>query len=276
MQNLIQFFIRFAAFFLFVLLEVVCFMLIIRQNDNQKEIFLNSSAIISAKVNKAFEGIIEYSKLQDFSDSLAIENAKLKSELYNNRSYLELQKNERFDTLYHQRYQTIRAQVINNSVTSRNNALTIDRGRNDQIESGMGVVDEKGIIGIVRNVRPSFSSVLSILHNASRVSVSLKRNQYFGTLLWNGFNPTKMSLAAVPKHADIRIGDTVQTSGYSHIFPKGLMVGTVDSFWIEGGSNFYTIDVSLVNDLSKVNNVYVIKNLVKAELDSLENALLNE
>jgi rod shape-determining protein MreC len=140
----------------------------------------------------------------------------------------------------------------------------------------MGVVDEKGIIGIVRNVRPSFSSVLSILHNASRVSVSLKRNQYFGTLLWNGFNPTKMSLAAVPKHADIRIGDTVQTSGYSHIFPKGLMVGTVDSFWIEGGSNFYTIDVSLVNDLSKVNNVYVIKNLVKAELDSLENALLNE
>jgi rod shape-determining protein MreC len=276
MQNLIQFFIRFAAFFLFVLLEVVCFMLIIRHNEAQREIFLNSSTLIAAKTNEWYDGIVEYSKLQDLADSLANENAKLKSELYNNRSYLELQKDVRFDTLYHQRYQTIRAQVINNSVTSRNNSMTIDRGSDDGIEKGMGVIGAKGVVGVVRNIRPSFSNILSILHSASRVSVSLRRNQYFGTLVWKGFNPQKMSLEAVPKHADIQIGDTVETSGYSHIFPKGLMVGTVDTFWIEGGSNFYTIDVSMVNDLSKVNQVYVVKNLVKMELDSLEKAMLNE
>ena len=276
MQNLIQFFIRFAAFFLFILLEVLCFTLIVRHNDAQRDIFLNSSSLISAKVNTVYDNLIEYSRLRDLADSLANENARLKSELYNNKTYLELQRIEQYDTLYHQKYETITGQVINNSVTSRNNALTIDRGTNDGIHKGMGVIGEKGIVGVVRRAAPAFSNVLSILHSASRLSVSLRRSNYFGTLTWRGFNPTKMALEAVPKHADIRVGDTIETSGFSHIFTKGIMVGMVDTFWIEGGSNFYSIDVSLVNDLSNVNQVYVISNLMKMELDSLENPTQNE
>lgn len=276
MQNLIQFLIRFSAFFLFVVLEVVCFLLIIRYNDGQREIFLNSSNMVSARLNEWYDGMVDYSNLREYADSLAIDNAKLKSALYNNSNYLELQEKEVLDTVYRQKFHTIRAQVINNSVTSRNNALTIDRGERDGIRQGMGVVGEAGIIGVVRAAQPSFSNVLSILHSASRVSVALRRSHYFGTLVWKGFHPGKMSMEAVPKHADIRVGDTIETSGYSHIFPKGIMVGTVDTFWIEGGSNFFTISVSIVNDMSNLNHVYVVQNLMKPGLDSLEQPVLYE
>ncbi len=276
MQNLIQFLIRFSAFFLFVALEVVCFILIVRYNDGQREIFLNSSNMVSARVNEWYDGMVEYSNLRAYADSLAIDNARLKSALYNNSNYLELEEKEVLDTVYRQKFHTIRAQVINNSVTSRNNALTIDRGSKDGIRKGMGVVGNEGIIGVVRAVQPSFSSVLSILHSASRISVALRRSHYFGTLVWNGFHPGKMSMEAVPKHADIRVGDTIETSGYSHIFPKGVMVGTVDTFWIEGGSNFFTISVSIVNDMSNLNHVYVVQNLMRPSLDSLEQPVLYE
>jgi rod shape-determining protein MreC len=276
MQNLIQFLIRFSAFFLFVALEVVCFLFIIRYNDGQREIFLNSSNMVSAQLNEWYDGMVEYSNLREYADSLAIENAKLKSALYNNTSYLELEERDVLDTVYRQKFHTIRAQVINNAVTSRNNSLTIDRGSTDGIRKGMGVVGDEGIIGVVRAVQPSFSSVLSILHSASRISVALRRNHYFGTLVWKGFHPGKMAMEAVPKHADIRIGDTIETSGYSHIFPQGILVGTVDTFWIEGGSNFFSISVSIVNDMSNLNHVYVVQNLMKPELDSLEQTFLYE
>lgn len=276
MQNLIQFFVRFSAFFFFILLEFVCLFLIIRNNDPQRAIFINSTNLISAKSNAWMDKAYEYSKLQEKVDSLANENARLKTLLYNSKQYQTIQKSNRKDTLFHQKYSIIKAQVIDNSISSRNNAITLNRGKRDGIEAGMGVLGDVGLVGIVKHSSKSFSSVLSILHNATRISTSVKRNNYFGSLMWKGFNPRKMSLEAVPKHADIKIGDTLQTSGYSHIFPAGIMVGTIDTFWIERGSNFYSIDVNLVNDMSQADVVYVVTNLVKVEQDSLEKMIKNE
>ena len=227
-------------------------------------------------MNQTYDRMIEYSKLQDLADSLGRENAKLKSELYNNQLYQALQKESIVDTIYRQRFEVLHAQVINNSVTSRNNNITIDRGGRDGVKHGMGVVADVGIVGIVENTSPSFSRVISILHGSSRISASLKSSRYFGTLVWKGFNPSRMALEAIPKHANIHSGDTVQTSGFSHIFPEGLAIGTIDTFWIDGGSNFYTVEVDLLNDLSKIDQVYVVENLIKAEQDSLEMGRLNE
>ena len=121
MQNLFQFLVRYASFFVFLALEVICFFLIIRFNSHQRDIFLNSSNIVSSRINESYERIVEYSKLQDVADSLGRENAKLKAQLYNNQLYQAIQKETFSDTQYRQRYEVLHAQVINNSVTSRNN-----------------------------------------------------------------------------------------------------------------------------------------------------------
>lgn len=276
MHNLFQFLVRYSAAFLFILLELICFILIIRNNDAQREIFLNSSNVIAAKTNQLYDKMVEYSKLQETVDSLINQQARLKSKLYNSQQYLAFQKTNVQDSLYNQHYNTISAQVINNSITSRNNTITINRGRKDGIKPGMGIIGETGIVGIVKYSTNSFASAISILNSSTRISTSFKRKPYFGTMVWQGFNPTKMSLERIPKHADILAGDTLETSGYSHIFPAGIMIGTVDTFWLERGSNWFHIDVSLVNDLSKTDIVYVIENLLKAEQDSLEKRMVNE
>jgi rod shape-determining protein MreC len=272
MQNLIQFLFRNGAFFLFLLLELVCLFLVVRNNDSQKSIYLNSSNILIGKIYDRYDGFVRYWNLNEVVDSLSKENAKLKSSLYNRPGGAAPNYELSPDTAQSPKYQLIEARVINNSISSRNNNLTIDKGKNQGIEKGMGIISSNGIVGIVTGISNSFSRVMSILHSDARISASIKRTNYFGSLVWKGFNPQKMHLEAIPKHANIQLGDTVQTSGYSHIYPEGIMIGVIEKFRIDKGGNFYTIEVKLRNDLSNLQQVYTIQNMLKHEQMKLENS----
>lgn len=129
-------------------------------------------------------------------------------------------------------------------------------------------MESSGIVGFVTDVGSRYSSVMSILNSSSRVSVMIRRTHYIGNLVWNSNSPMLMEVEAIPKHGDVRVGDTVVTSGYSH-FPEGLPVGLVTRAQIEPGENFYNIETRLFNDLARTNQVYVIIDLHKNEIDSL-------
>lgn len=276
MQNLLQFLFRHGVFFLFLLLEAICLYLVVWSNEKQHQIFLASSNRITGKLYEKTDEFIEYWKLKESVDSLARENARLRKLLYSVKSGQKVEAEGTFDSSFLEQYSIVPARVINNSVSSIKNYITLDKGTADGIRPGMGVIDERGIVGIINDVSTSFAKVLSILHSDAMISASIKRNHYFGSLVWKGFNPRMMVLEAVPKHAEIFVGDTIQTSGFSRIFPKGLMIGTVERFYIEKGSNFYTVDVRLVNDLSNVQQVYVISNALKEEQAELEEGTSNE
>ncbi|HHS95310.1 MAG TPA: rod shape-determining protein MreC, partial [Phaeodactylibacter sp.] len=65
-------------------------------------------------------------------------------------------------------------------------------------------------------------------------------------------------------------GDTIQTSGYSDMFPRGIVVGTVDSTWIDAGSHIWGIKVKLINDLRRIDYVYVVTDLMQKDIFQLE------
>jgi rod shape-determining protein MreC len=117
---------------------------------------------------------------------------------------------------------------------------------------------------------------MSLLNIDIRVSAKIKRNNYFGSLLWDGKNSSKAQLQSLPKHADIVVGDTIITSGYSTVFPEGIMIGIVDTFAIPSGINFYDVKVNLVNDMNAVRYVYVVNDLLKEEKIALEEEVNNE
>ena len=171
---------------------------------------------------------------------------------------------------FRQKYTYITASVINNSVNRHNNYFTLNKGSNHAIKPRMGVFGSSGVIGIIKNVSPNFSQGLSILHKQSRISAAVRRNNYYGSLVWEGSNPKIINLNDIPKHADLVRGDTIQTSGYSSIFPRGLMIGKIDTFWLEDGSNFYDIEVELTNDMARVYKAYIIENLMEEEQLNLE------
>lgn len=270
MRNLIYLFVRFGGLIAFVILELLCMYLVVNYNRKQRSIFIHSSNTISGQLYERFDEIVEFWNLSEVSDSLAEENARLRAQLRSAKFVETILQDSVRNEKTSQRYTFIAAEIVNNSINKHSNNLTLNRGREHGIQSRMGVFDDKGIVGIVRNVGPRYAHVMSILHKESRISAKIRRNSYFGSVLWNGNNPREVTLSDIPKHADLLVGDTVQTSGYSTIFPEGIMIGVVDTFWLEPGSNFYTIEVGLSNDLSRSKYVYVVNDLMEKEITKVE------
>ncbi len=273
-------FARFGGFFFFVLLEVICFVLIVRFNKNQRDIYLNSSNLFAGYVNKKYDQWSDYFHLTLVADSLARENARLLEELSNKEISVVIAADDTVhsqrDTILKSSFQLIPAKVINNSISKNHNFLTIDKGKLDNLEPHLGVVTDKGVVGIVRNVSPNYARVMSVLHRQMHISAALKNQKYFGSLVWKNNDPTRVTLEEIPKHAQPAVGDTVVTSGYSSIFPPGIFVGTVENYRVEPGNNAYTITVKLGEDIGKIQYVYVVRNLNVHQIKMLEEDLENE
>ena len=272
MRNLLQFFMRFGGLLLFALLEGVCFYLIVQFNQKQRQIYLSSAGAVVGGLYERYDNTVDYLNLKDQIKNLMEENARLRRQVpgINNLDIAKIDTNEVAieDSVIH-RYIYIPAKVINNSITSSNNLLTLNQGRKHGIEPHLGVMGKNGLVGIVWNVRDRYSSVMSLLHRQTRISAAIRRNGYFGSLVWKKNDPQFMQLEAIPKHASVEIGDTIQTSGYS-IFPEGIIIGTVESRTIDPGDNFYTIEVKLNNDISKLKHAYVVKDLLADEIKKVE------
>ena len=125
-------------------------------------------------------------------------------------------------------YQIFKANVIKNSLNKADNYITLDRGTTEGIRPEMGVVDANGVVGIVYKTSPHYSLVIPLLNSKSSISCKIVGSDYFGYLKWEGGNSRFAYLKDLPRHAEFNLGDTVVTSGYSTVFPEGVMVGTVD------------------------------------------------
>jgi rod shape-determining protein MreC len=170
-------------------------------------------------------------------------------------------------------YQYISATIINNSVAKANNYLTLDKGEIDGIKKGMGVISEKGVIGIVKETSKRYSTVLSILHSQSKLSVAIKKNNHFGSLQWDGKSYKKARIYDIPSHVKLTIGDTVITSGFSHIFPSKIDLGLISEIDTENDDKFHNIKMTFIEDLKQLRYVNVCESLNKTEKINLEKSL---
>lgn len=278
MRDIIQLFVRSGGFITFFLLECVCLFLIVSFNKSQRSIWLHSAGNWSGAVEKKRNNLNQYLDLTTENERLNIENARVKAELENNRMltlpWRDTVRTVLVDTMggktTNLHFSFIPAAVINNSVSSFNNFLTINKGAADGVRPRMGVLSQDGLVGIVREVSQNYALVLSVLNQQSKISVALKKTGHFGSLIWEGGNPLHATLKDIPKHVGFVPGDTIVTSGFSEIFPKNICIGTVEKSKIEPGSNFFTIEVKLAADLSATRHVYVVDHLFQQQLDSLQ------
>lgn len=270
MKNLFAFVIKHNFIFIFLFLQVVCTWLMVRNKGYQGSHVLNSSNRVVANIYETTANTKEYFSLKQENDKLASENSVLRNFLKSNYAVLPLKEFKKNDTLYKQQYSYISAKVVNSSVNKRRNFLTLNVGSGQGVSQDMAVMASDGIIGIVTNVSKNFSSVMSVLHKDVRVNCQLKKDGSYGPLIWDGADYRYCLLTDIPTHAKIIKGDTVITSEFSGIFPEGIMVGTIESYERKRNESYYTAVVKLSADLKKVNHVYVIKNKLKTERDSLE------
>jgi len=262
------------AFMLFILLETISLVMVINYNSYHKARYLNSANWLAGNVYHLVSSVYDYFHLTRTNKQLADENVRLRSLINNMPGVVVTPDTLVVDSMdYDEVYSFTSAKVINNSTNRPFNYITLNKGRKDGIKPDQGIIAGSGIVGVVTNVSESYSVGFSVLNSRWSISAKLKKTGYFGSLEWTGNDYRIASLNEIPFHVDIDRGDTIVTSGYSSIFPEGIMIGTIKDFFSPQGENYYHVDVALSTDFKELSYVEVIENINKAEIEELEKTI---
>ncbi|TDT43791.1 rod shape-determining protein MreC [Maribacter spongiicola] len=266
MQQIINFLIRYKIFLLYLFLLLISFIFTFQSHSYHQSKFLNSSNYISGSIYTFSDNITSYFGLREENNRLVEENKRLRDRLFNN---ILLEPSNIDSTTVD--YEILRGRVINNSYADQRNYITINKGENDSIYQDMGVITDKGILGIVENTSDNFSTVQSILSDKSNINAKIKNSNHFGSLVWeNTTDYNVVQLIDIPRLVPLTIGDTIVTGAMSSIFPEDIPIGTIKRFDLDNSKSFYFIDVELFNDMTNIGNIYIIKNLNRKEVLELE------
>ena len=265
MQRIIYFLIRNKNFILFLSLLITSLSININYNEYNRSKYINSSDYIFSSIYDTKYTISKYFNLESQNKLLVEENKKLRKILYNNDKSLIIP--EKFDSL---NFNITIGSVIKNSYSKSNNFITINVGNKDGIDSDNGVISSNGVVGIIDKTTTNYSRLISILNTNFLLNAKFKNSNYFGVLSWNGRNINRVQLKDIPKQAKVKIGDTIVTGGNSLIFPKGILIGYVDSYKLDNSENYLELEVNLSTDMTNIENLYIINNNNISEINLLD------
>lgn len=284
MRNLFEFIKKYNHWFVFALLEVASFVLLFRFNSYQGSAWFSSANAVAGKVYEVDAAVKNYFSLTRINEKLNTRNLYLEQtvrKLQEQVSALTDGKDSslmvRVQEQVLKECKLIPAKVITNSVDKRDNFITIDKGRADGVRKDMGVACGNGVVGVVYMVSEHYAVVIPLLNSKSNVSVTIRKRGYYGYLHWTGGRSDLAYVDDIPRHAHFRLGDIVETSGYSSIFPPGIMVGQILHVYNSADGLSYRVQVRLTTDFGNLRDVCVIDNAAMEErirlMQSVEDSL---
>ena len=279
MRNIFLFIARFSNLLFFLVLQVLALSMLFRYNKFHQAAYMNAANEVTGKFFLRYNNIETYFSLRKENDQLRTQNADLLNKLATNFSAPDSIMQVVEDTFRLQEQEMYRkflflpARVIGNAVNEQNNYITLHRGSSQGVAINMAVVGPSGIIGKVVDVSPNMSVVMSLLHRKNSVVALLKKGSGFGEVVWDGKDPRYVSLNNIPRTVKVAKGDTVVTGPYSDIFPPGQIVGFVEEVSDDKATSSYNLKMKTGTDFFSVQLAFVVKNLQKAEMDSLLNRI---
>jgi rod shape-determining protein MreC len=275
MHNLLAFLEKYNHWFLFALLEIICIVLIWRFSYYQQSVFFTSANVVAGHVYEVKSNVTDYFNLKSENEDLLDRNIALQQQVDKLRKRLmEIEDDSTeivsIDSVKPDEYELFNAKVVNNSIDKRDNYITINKGSRDGIKPEMGVIDRNGVVGIVYKTSASYSLVISLLNSNSNINCKIASSDYFGYLEWDGDDSRYATLHDLPRHAKFSLGDTIVTSGYSNVFPEGVIVGTVDDIADSNDGLSYYLKIALATDFGKLSSVRVISRTTHEEKEELE------
>ncbi len=278
MSQLLRLIFRIRNFLLFVILELLSFWLIVKNDHYWDVSFFNTSNHYAAKTLRASNYVKNYMNLGNVNDLLIQENSQLKK-MVTELQQLKARSGDSYkaDSIFASRFEFKVAKVVNNTVNLSKNYITIDKGKLDGIEPGMGVICPQGVVGQVMQCSDHFSRVYSVLHSDFNISsevsnktLTLKGDKALGIAKWGGLNPNIIELTTIDRFKNIKQGDSVLTSEQNVIFPAKTMVGKIRKLGAKQDQAFYDIEVELSTDFRNLSYVYIVDNKLKKEQEQLE------
>lgn len=269
MHNFAEVFRKYSRLMLFLLLLGISLFFIYRFNRYQRVLIFNAANETAGSAFAMYSDAREYLNMRKTNRLLAEENAALRAQLLNDK-YKIYNKWVNSDTTYKQVYRYIPAQVINNSVDKANNYVTLNVGSVHGVKPDMGIISPDGVVGVIKSVSDHFSVGISLLHRKSQLSTRLRGSSFFGSLTWQGTDESTLMLEYIPSYAEVKPGDTVETTTYSSIFPQGIPIGIVKSFEVDADEGYFRIKVKPISEFRKLGSVYVVDYELKQEQLNLE------
>lgn len=262
MWNLVRFFVKNGPFFSWLILTLLSIILLCQNNPYHRSIWFGSANAITGSVYEASNNVTGYFGLRAINEDLLLRLGQLETE--NNRLkkiLMSYEDKEKLDCDTTSTYTYTIAHVVSNSINHAENYLTLDKGYVDGVRQDQGVADHNGVVGIVSKVSKHYSLVISLLNPNLRLSASLKNDESYGSLWWDGKHPGYALLEDLPRTVRFERGDTVVTTSYSASFPEGIPVGTVsESYDQTEDNNFLTLRIKLFTDFNRINDVHIINN----------------
>lgn len=285
MRNLIAFLARYNHWFVFVLLEVVSFVLLFQYNSYQGSVWFSSANFVTGKVYELEAELEAFFKQGKINENLTQRNLYLEQQVKQLSDQLAKMRQDEDTAAWRKsqmpmlsQFKLIPAKVVENTLNKPNNLITIDKGSADGVKKDMGVACGNGVVGIVYLTSPHYSVVIPTLNVNSNISCAIDKRGYFGYLHWKGGATDVAYLDDIPRHAKFRRGDKIVTSGYSSVFPPGILVGTIQTIYNSADGLSYSLKVKLSTDFGNLRDVCVLDNasveerlqLMRAAQDSIK------
>ena len=283
MNNLFDFILRYISWFVFLICEIISLVLLFTYNNYQGSIWMSSANVVTGKVYEVNAGVEQFFSLTDINEQLSKRNLYLEQRVQDLTSQIAaktgdsaLMKLENYEQM--KKFNLISAKVVSNSISKRDNLITIDKGEADGVRKDMGVACGYGVVGIVFMTGSHYSVVMPILNSNSSISCTINKRGYFGYLHWTGGNSRIAFMDEVPRHAHFNLYDKVVTSGYSSVFPPGIEIGKIIHVYNSSDGLSYRCMLELSTNFAKLRDVSIIDDaqmkeridILRAAQDSLE------
>ncbi|MBA7487549.1 MAG: rod shape-determining protein MreC [Prevotella sp.] len=283
MRNLLEFLAKYNHWFLFLILEVASLVLLFQYNSYQGSVWFSTANAVNGRILAWDAEIESYFSLTKANEELTQRNLYLEQQVralsgkiteitqdsgWTKRDQMALLKD----------YRLIPAKVVSSTLNRHDNLITIDKGYEDGVRKDMGVVCGNGVVGIVYLTSNHYSVVIPTLNTASNISCAIHGRGYFGYLRWTGGDTKTAYVDDIPRHAHFRLYENVETSGYSSVFPAGILVGRIQHVYNSADGVSYRLQIVLSTDFGTLRNVCVIDNtsllerldVLRAAQDSLK------
>jgi len=271
MKNLLEFLYRHHHWFLFVVLEAVSLVLLFQFNSYQGSVWFTTANAVAGKTYEKAAAVESFLSLKKTNEDLTLRNFYLERQvaqlrrLYQEATGDTIAADQRETALLSQ-YELIPAKVITNELHKQDNIITIDKGASDGVEPGMGVACGMGVVGVTYQTSGHYAIVIPVLNvHSSRISCAIRGRGYFGVLRWDGRDAGIAYVEDIPRHARFKLGDWVETNGYSSIFPPGVLVGQIKEVYNSRDGLSYRLKVRLTTDFGRLRDVVVISDKTIAE-----------
>ena len=149
------------------------------------------------------------------------------------------------------------AEVLSLEQRSDRHRLILDKGERDGVRVGQAVIDSTGLLGQVIDVMPGLSKVMLVTDPSHAVPMLNERTGQQVIAEGTG-DRQQLSVRFISVSADIRLGDSLVTSGLGRRFPRGYPVGQISNIEMIPGESFQSVDMSISSKPHAIDHVLLL------------------